>query len=259
MGQSVQHQSTKYHLAKYRPVSPPLLKKKLLNNGKGCYSEVFKNIPDYIILYIVNYLNYLDRRALEQVCRRSFVIIRLRRPKFSYPFVFWSHTKIKDSRKQGSYEFCMVLHDLRATYKGNTDMGPVHYFDVIMNQCTSRFHEEDSPVWNVMRLEGETSIREITRFWATYLQKCLSLVCLKLDNISNIDLNFTNHPNLEIFIMELKSADGRGATIDLPPSMKTIILYATEENYRKHYTQNSRPYVDHLYLNAPECMDLELW
>jgi hypothetical protein len=208
---------------------------------------------------MLNYLNYFDRRALEQVCNLFFVIIRLKGPKFSYPFVFLSHTKINDSRKQGSYKFCMVLHDLRAIYKGNTDMGPVHYFDVIMNQCTSRFHEEDSPVWNVMRLEGETNDYIINQFWAAYLQKCSRLVCLKLDNASNIDLNFNNHPNLEIFIMELKSADGCETSASLPPSMKKIVLYATEENYRRYCIPNSKPYVNRLYLNAPDCMDLELW
>jgi hypothetical protein len=227
--------------------------------GKGCYPGMFIPISDDSFRLMINYLDYFDRRALEQVCKLFFVIIRLKGPKFSYPFVFWSHTKIKDSRKQGSYEFCMVLHDLRATYNGDTNMGPVYYFDVIMNQCSSRFHEEDSPVWNVMRLESETSIRKINQFWATYLQKCLSLVCLKLDNASNIELPLYDHPKLEILIMELKSADGCETCAFLPPSMKKIVLYATEENYRKHCTWYSRPYVHYLFLSAPKCIDLELW
>jgi hypothetical protein len=247
MNQPVKEESQS-QLTKYRPVSPPLPLKVSLDNRE-----------DGNFLLMINYLNYLDRRALEQVCKLFFVIIRLKGPKFSCPFVFWSHTEIKDSRKQGSYELCMILHDVMATYNVNTDMDPVYYFDVIMNQCTSQFHEEDSPVWNVMRLEGETSIPEITKFWATYLQKCSRLVCLKLDNASNIDLNFNNHPNLEIFIMELKSASGRGAQVFLPPGMKTIVLYATEENYRRYCIPNSKPYVNRLYLNAPKCMDLELW
>jgi hypothetical protein len=258
MSQSVKKEPQS-QLTKYRPVSPLPPRESLDDIWEGCYPGMFIPISDDNFLLMINYLDYFDIKALEQACKLFFVIIRLKGPKFSCPFVFLSHTEIKDSRKQGSHEFCMVLHDIMATYNGDTDMGSVYYFDVIMNQCSSRFHEEDSPVWNVMRLESETSAREINEFWAAYLKDCSRLVCLKLDNASNIDLSFNDHPNLEIFIMELKSADGRGATIDLPPSMKTIILYATEENYRKHYTQNSRPYVDHLYLNAPECMDLELW
>jgi hypothetical protein len=247
MNQPVKEESQS-QLTKYRPVSPPLPLKVSLDNRE-----------DGNFLLMINYLNYLDRRALEQVCKLFFVIIRLKGPKFSCPFVFWSHTEIKDSRKQGSYEFCMVLHDLRATYNGDTNMDPVYYFDVIMNRRSSRFHEEDSPVWNVMKLEGETNDYIINQFWATYLQKCSRLVCLKLDNASNIDLNFNNHPNLEIFIMELKSADGCETSASLPPSMKKIVLYATEENYRRYCIPNSKPYVNRLYLNAPDCMDLELW
>jgi hypothetical protein len=257
MNQPVKKES-QCRLTKYHPVSPPPSKKSL-GNSKRCYPGMFIPISDDNFLLMINYLDYFDIKVLERVCRCFFVIIRLKGPKISRSFAFLSHTEIKDSRKQGSHEFCMVLHNLRATYNGNTNMGPVYYFDVIMNQCSSRFHVKDSPVWNVMRLESETNDNIINQFWATYLQKCSRLVCLKLDNASNIDLNFNNHPNLEIFIMELKSADGCDTCASLPPSMKKIVLYATEENYRKHCTWYSRPYVHYLHLSAPDCIDLELW
>jgi hypothetical protein len=58
--------------------------------------------------------------------------------------------------------------------------------------------------------------------------------------------------------MKLKSEDGKGASIFLPNSMKAIVLYATEENYRKHDSWFLEPYVDQLYLSAPGCTKLEL-
>jgi hypothetical protein len=58
--------------------------------------------------------------------------------------------------------------------------------------------------------------------------------------------------------MELKSADGRGAVINLPSSIKSIVLCAPETNYQKHRIWFSEPRVNSLYLNIRERTQLEL-
>jgi hypothetical protein len=81
---------------------------------------------------------------------------------------------------------------------------------------------------------------------------------VRLINADGIHLDFKNHTNLEGLFMELKSANGNGAAITFPNSMKAIVLYATEENYRKHDSWFSEAYVDKVILFVSECTKLKL-
>jgi hypothetical protein len=138
----------------------------------------------------------------------------------------------------------------------NSKVDPVHSLVTIMDQFVPSDCEVDPSQWEICELKSEKNSRSFNELWARYLQKCRKLVCVRLINASDIRLYFENHTNLEGFFMKLKSEDGKGASIFLPNSMKAIVLYATEENYRRRDSWFSDPCVNGLYLSALECTGL---
>jgi hypothetical protein len=235
------------------------------NKWKIGHSGSFEDIPQDIILLIANGLNCFDISVLERVCRRFFVIIRLKWPLNQRRFALWSYTGTEKPQKWNIYEFYIKLHKggRWVTYNSiddpnNSKVDPVHSLVTIMDQFVPSDCEVDPSQWEVCELKSEKSSYSLNKLWADYLEKCINLVCVGLVNADDISLNFENHTNLEGFFMELKSADGNGAAIDFPSSMKAIVLYATEENYRKRDSWFSKPYVDKVLLYASKCTKLKL-
>jgi hypothetical protein len=235
------------------------------NKWKIGHSGSFEDIPQDIILLIANGLNCFDISVLERVCRRFFVIIRLKWPLNQRRFALWSYTGTEKPQKWNIYEFYIKLHKRGrwATYNSmddpnNSKVDPVHSLVTIMDRFIPSDCEVDPSQWEVCELKSEKNSYSFNELWAHYLEKCRKLVCVGLINASGIHLNLENHTNLEGFFMELKSADGKGASITLPNSMKAIVLYATEENYRRHDSWFSNPCVNSLYLSASGCTKLEL-
>jgi hypothetical protein len=233
------------------------------NKWKIGHSGSFEDIPQDIILLIANGLNCFDISVLERVCRRFFVIIRLKWPLNQRRFALWSYTGTEKPQKWNIYEFYIKLHKggRWVTYNSiddpnNSKVDPVHSLVTIMDQFVPSDCEVDPSQWEICELKSEKNSRSFNELWARYLQKCRKLVCVRLINASDIRLYFENHTNLEGFFMKLKSEDGKGASIFLPNSMKAIVLYATEENYRRRDSWFSDPCVNGLYLSALECTGL---
>jgi hypothetical protein len=229
------------------------------------HSGCFEDISQDIILLIANSLICFDISVLERVCRRFFVIIRLKWPLNQRRFALWSYTGTEKPQKWDIYEFYIKFHKggRWATYNSiydtnNSKVDPVHSLVTIMDEFVPSDREVDPSQWEVCELKSEKSSYSLNKLWADYLEKCINLVCVGLVNADDISLNFENHTNLEGFFMELKSADGNGAAIDFPSSMKAIVLYATEENYRKRDSWFSKPYVDKVLLYASKCTKLKL-
>jgi hypothetical protein len=215
----------------------PSLSMESLNNCEGHYPGAFSCIPKEVFLLMVDYLNYLDIRELEQICRPFFVTIWLERLLIQGSFTFWLPKEIKYSRNKYSYELCMVLHKKRAIYKD------VCYFGSIMNQSPPQFCEENPPQWNIITLEGQTDDDIINRSWDKYFRKCINLHCLKLVNVNDIGLYLVELTKLEILSMKLKPVDLLNISITPPSSVKAIVVSTSEKNDQKLR-------VAHLYLNA---------
>jgi hypothetical protein len=245
------------HLIKSSPLVSPSDKCKIGHSGS------FEDIPQDVILLIANGLSCFDISVLERVCRRFFVIIRLQWPLNQRCFALWLDTGTEKPQKWDTYEFYIKFHERGrwATYNSmngpnNSKMDPVHSLVTIMDQFVPSDCEVDPSQWEICELKSEKNSYSFDGLWANYLQKCVNLVCVRLINVDDIYLDFKNHTNLEGFFMELKSEDGKGASIFLPNSMTAIVLYATEENYRKHDSRFSDPCLNNLYLNALRCTGL---
>jgi hypothetical protein len=79
MGQFINKEQPPYQLKRY--LVGPSSSMESLDNWKGRYPGEFTSTTDDAFLLMVNYLNYFDIGALEQVCKPFFVIIRLKGPK----------------------------------------------------------------------------------------------------------------------------------------------------------------------------------
>jgi hypothetical protein len=236
----------------------PSLSMESLNNCEGHYPGAFSCIPKEVFLLIIDYLNYLDIRELEQVCRPFFVTIWLERPLIQGSFIFWLPKEIKYSWNKYSYELCMELDKKRAIYKDNTSMDPVCYFGGIMNQSPPQFWEDNSLQWNIITLEGQTDDDFINQSWVNYLGECINLHFLGLDNINEIKLDhIRNLTKLEVLFMKFKPVNILEALIDPPSSVKAIVVSISEESDRN--IQFSKGWIAGVSLKALEGTRLDIW
>jgi hypothetical protein len=91
------------------------------------------------------------------------------------------------------------------------------------------------------------------------MKKFQNLVYMTITDADFTDINIIHLKKLEEFFAKLNSADGLGRWIFLPPNMKQIVLYASEENYQEHLTQFSEGHIKGLGLYVPKCTELEFW
>jgi hypothetical protein len=239
------------------PVSLP-------DNWERYESGNFRSVPKDIILIIANYLSLSNRGVLERVSKYFLSIIRSDWPLIpEYRFVHCSDTEIQYSLKLNLREFCMKLHNVEITYNNvtsNSKMGPTRYF---LGRTSHRPPSDsivDPSQWEGLMLKFEKDDTPLYRaLWSSRIKTCKNLVYLTLTDADDIYLNLENHEKLEGLFVKLKSANGLGGIIAPPPSMKQIVLYASEENYQEHHTQFSEGYVERLDLRASECTNLEFW
>jgi hypothetical protein len=78
-------------------------------------------------------------------------------------------------------------------------MGSVCYFDGIIVQYPPPLDGVDPSQWEAMRLKGETSDYAINKSWTCYLQECVNLICLRLDDASDMKLYIKILKRLEGF------------------------------------------------------------
>jgi hypothetical protein len=237
-----------YSVGSY-PVGSSLMK--LPDDWKEYVSEGFTNFSLDIIRYITNYLNDFDIRALKQISKRIFAIMRREWPQIIFYVALWSNEMIEYSQKRDLYNICMKFHKQRAT--NNSNMDSVCYLDGRMNQYPPHKMKMDPSRWTFMRLKDGTNNYRLNQSWVHYLKECVNLVYLRLIDTSDLYLNIANLTKMERFFMKLKPVNGWGAEVTLPSSMKTIVVYATEESYQKHHTQFSERYIYYLQLNALKC------
>jgi hypothetical protein len=236
----------------------------LPDNWERYESGNFKPVPKDIILVIANYLSRSHRGVLERVSKYFLSIIRSKwPPKPEYLFLYDLNTKIEYLLELNLREFCMKLHNVEITYNNvtsNSKMGPTRYFlgrtshrpppDSIMNSSQweglmLKFEKDDTPLYRTL--------------WRDHIKGYKNLVYLTLTDADDIHLEIQHHEKLEGFFAKLNSADGLGGRIFLPPNMKQIVLYASEENYQEHHTQFLEGYVGRLDLYAQTCTNLEFW
>jgi hypothetical protein len=223
------------------------------DDWKGYVSEGFTNIPGDIIRDIANYLDESGIRALEQVCRCTFAIIRPEWPSVRFYLAFWPSTVVEESRKQYSYSLCRALYKKRAT--NNPKMNPGHYFDGIIDQFPPSIYEANSYQWKAMSLKGGTNNYLLNQSWIEYLRSCTNLDYLILNDVYNMNLDINKYLiKLKSLLMgmRLKSVTIWNATVTLPLSVKEIVVYASEGNDQECHTQSSKQYLDRLSLKTWE-------
>jgi hypothetical protein len=216
------------------------------NTYKERCSANFENIPNDIILYIANYLVYSNIGALGTVSRCFLEIIRLKWPLSFGDFVYWSDSSIEDSLKRDFYQLCMGLYKEKAIFKKNNDVTKNRsYLAAIINDERSPFKEDPSQ-WNVIVLKCETYDIAFNVIWDVYLGTCVNLVYITLNYTRLSYLDFRNLINLKGLFL------GYGATVHLPPSIETFVLYTLGEKYR-----NPIKNLDFLNLNSLKCTKLK--
>jgi hypothetical protein len=88
------------------------------DKSKECRSGEFEDIPDEIILHIVDYLNYpKEINVLKQTCKRFLRIISSEWPSIEDFFVPTSDIEISNSLMRGLYRLCIRLYKGKAIYK----------------------------------------------------------------------------------------------------------------------------------------------
>jgi hypothetical protein len=228
----------------------------LPDDGKEYVSEGFTKFPLDIIRYIANCLDALDIRALKQVSRRIFAIMRREWPPILFYVALWSNGMIEDSQERDLYNFGTKLYKKRAT---NNSMDPMCHFEGIMNQYPPHKMVIDPSRWTSMRLKGGTDNHHLNQSWTDYLKECVNLVHLELIDTSDIHLESVNFKRLERFFMKYKPVNEWIASITLPSSMKATVVYASKGNDQEYHTQPSKRYVNRLDPGTLECMQFELW
>jgi hypothetical protein len=236
----------------------------LPDDWKKCKPKSFISIPEDIILVIADYLSRSDREVLEQVSKYFLTIIRSKwPPKPEYLILYDLNTTIEYLLELSLRELCMALHKVEITYNNvisNSKMGPTRYFlGRICHRppCDSIMSPSQ---WEGLMVKFEKDNGSFNQYlWRRYMEKCKNLVYLTLTDADDIFLEIENLEKLEGLFVKLKSADGLGACIIPPSSMKEIVLYASEENYQEHHTQFLEGHVERLGLHAPKCTELEFW
>jgi hypothetical protein len=276
--------STQYYRS-HSPMGPP-------NDWEGFITVGSIDIPGEIILDIVRYLTYSDRRVLELVCRGFSAIIRSKWPPIRFTIVFGSNEN-KKLQKRYLYNLYMEFREKRIIYQdknvtNDPDMGSVYYFRGTMDEdplplcecyfggtmdedplplCECYFrgtmNEQPHPLckmgpsrWQVMRLEGV-----INNFcnlpWADHLRKCKNLVFLGLKRVNNISLYIPYLTKLKGFFIKPELIDGSNITIHLPPSVKAIAVYASEEKDQECRIQSSKRWIQKLNISTSDYPELE--
>jgi hypothetical protein len=241
------------------------------NKKEECHSKAFIDIPDEIILYIIDFLDYFDgANVLKQVNNHFQEIIEPKWPSIPrYLFEFWPdpdwfqtisksqpNTNIKCTLKRDFYQFCMTLNEEKAIHNydpNNHNMNLACYLAAIMSEDSLSRYEARPSQWNVIMLKDEKCDITLNQVWTTYLTSCHNLVYLILDNVSHTHLNLKYLKNLEGLFLEYT------ASVDPPSSMKIFVSYTSKEKYQKHETR-LLSYTRFLRLDAPKlCMELKLW
>jgi hypothetical protein len=250
----------------------PLSSTNSSNKRKEHHSRAFiKDIPDEIILYILDFLKYFDgANVLKQVNNHFHEIIESKWPSIPrYLFKFWPdpdwfqtifksqpNTNIKCTLKRDLYQFCMRLNKEKVIHNydpNNHNMKQARYLAAIMNEYLLSPHEVNPFQWDVIMLKDEKCNIAFNLSWTDYFTHCHNLVYLTLDNASHIYLNLTFHTKLEGLFL------GYGAYVDPPSSMKIFVSYTSKEKYRKHTNPLSGTHGRFLMLDALKpCTELKL-
>jgi hypothetical protein len=259
---------------------PNQLRKSQVDSPNKRNSGAFMYIPADIILYILDFLEYLDgANVLKQVNKHLHEIIEPEWPSISQSFFefwptparpstlqnlfkIWSNTKVKYTLKRNFYMFCMKHNKKKAINQektihnydpNNHNMNLACYLAAIMSEDSLSRYEARPSQWNVIMLKDEKCDITLNQVWTTYLTSCHNLVYLILDNVSHTHLNLKYLKNLEGLFL------GYTASVDPPSSMKIFVSYTSKEKYQKHETR-LLSYTRFLRLDAPKlCMELKLW
>jgi hypothetical protein len=250
------------------------------NKREERHSKAFIDIPDEIILYILDFLDYFDgTNVLKQVNNHFHEIIESKWPSIPrYLFKFWptparpsilqtlfkslSNTNIECTLKRDFYQFCMTLNKEKVIHNydpSNYNMKQARYLVAIMNEYLLSHHEVNPSQWDVIMLKDEKCNIAFTIPWTDYLKLCHNLVYLTLDNASHINL-ILKHTKLEGLFL------GCGAYVDPPSSMKIFVFYTSKVKFREYQIQFSS-FTQFLRLQAPgywssapkPCTELEIW
>jgi hypothetical protein len=251
-----------YQLMEYLvSCSPPA---NLPSDWKKYAPENFISIHKDIILIIANYLSRFDRGALEQVCKYFLIIIRLEWPPMPEYLLYYPDTKIQHLLKRNFYELCKALHNVEITYNNvtsNSKKGPARYLARRSERPYSDLEVDLSQLEGFMvnMVEFEKDNNLFTQLcWNDYMKNFQNLVYMAITDADLSSLDIEDLTKLEGFFAKFNSAGGHGE-ISLPPNIKEIILYASEENYQEHHTQFSKGYLEMLDLYAQKCTKLEFW
>jgi hypothetical protein len=182
------------------------------NKKEECHSKAFIDIPDEIILYIIDFLDYFDgANVLKQVNNHFQEIIEPKWPSIPrYLFEFWptparpstlqnlfkiwSNTNIKCTLERDFYLLCMKLNKEKVINQektihnydpSNYNMKQARYLVAIMNEYLFLHDQTDSSQWNVIMLKDEKCDIALNQVWTDYLTSCHNLVYLILDNVSH--------------------------------------------------------------------------
>jgi hypothetical protein len=204
--------------------------------------------------------------VLEQVCRYFLIIIRSVWPPMPEYLLYCSNSEMKHLLKPNFYELCKALHNVEITYNNvtsNSKKGPARYLARRSERPYSDLEVDLSQLEGFMvnMVEFEKDNNLFTQLcWDDYMKNFQNLVYMAITDADDIRLDIEDLTKLEGFFAKFDSAGERvGGYISLPPNIKEIVLYASEENYQEHHTQFSKGYVDHLGLNVSKYTKLEFW
>jgi hypothetical protein len=147
---------------------------KLPDDGKEYVSEGFTKFTLDIIRYIANDLDDFDIRALKQVSKRIFAIMRREWPPIIFYVAFWSNGMIEPSQERDLYNLGTELYKKRAI--NNSNMDPIYHFEGIVDQYPPHKTVMDPSRWTSMRLKSRREDYRHIQPWTDYIRKCVNLI-----------------------------------------------------------------------------------
>jgi hypothetical protein len=229
-------------------------RKNLLESSGG----LFRQLPDEINLYILDFLDICRQARLKCVCKYLLLIVRRSLP--SIPIKHFGSLSNRETEKRSMQAFHKLIMRLsRLGHIKKEDHDLKRFFLIRTDQHASSYNIILPPGAVVAIIMEKGASEEIKRSWIQYLQGC-DLKCLITKNTGFGLINNFTSSKAKIYFTDFELINGQ-VTIMPPPNVEIYAGHARMGSFIQltdifEYLRD--PKID-LNLHAQNTPDLKFW